>query len=270
MAYELFCSIILGIVEGLTEFLPVSSTGHMLLVMPLLGVNEREPMWQMQLWASQFAAILAVILWFWRDLWRRIFHPISPLIQDHILTKLFVAMVPTVAIAVPCKDYFEVFERPIPVAIALILGAFVMEFIDRRYRHHREMRLEDVTLTQAFLIGLIQTISMWPGVSRSAATILGGMALGLSPRVSAEFTFYLAIPTMLGATLVTARKYGFSLGGEQIAVLIVGCVAAFLVALAVVATFLQFVKRTRFTVFSVYRVALGMIVLVTAYLWSNS
>ena len=277
-------AIILGIIEGLTEFLPVSSTGHMVIAMPLLGVDAKTAPWNILLWVSQFGAILAVVVYFWRDLWRRTIGPIAARLppgiprrhlgreiwkaiaagwRQHILTKLFVAMVPTVVIAVALKKHLDPLEdMPVAVAGALIVGAFIMEFIDRRYRRVVPQELEDVTLRQAFLIGIIQCISMWPGVSRAGATIMGGMALGLTPRVATEFSFYLAIPTMLAAAVKTLWKYRHELGTASADLVIIGSAVAFVVALLVVAGFIGYVKRYRFTPFAIYRVVLGAAVLV--------
>jgi undecaprenyl-diphosphatase len=251
-------SAILGIIEGLSEFLPISSTGHLVIAMPLLGVDAREAPWNILLWVSQFFAILAVIVYFFRDLCRRVFNKPAAGWHQHLLVKLFVAMVPTVAIAVPFKDFFDPLESmPVAVAGALIVGAGILEWIDRKYRREIPQELEDVTLKQAFLIGLIQTISMWPGVSRAGATIMGGMAVGLSPRVATQFSFYLAIPTMLGAAAKTLLDKHDQLSTENLGVLLVGCVMSFIVALGVIAWFMEYVKRHRFRIFAVYRVILG-------------
>jgi undecaprenyl-diphosphatase len=259
---DVLYAILLGIVEGLSEFLPVSSTGHLILAERVLGIDGDASPWRILLWVSQFAAILAVIVYFWRDLWRRIFRPRSRDWRKHLLTKLVVAMIPTVALALPFKKYFDPLEtKPVPVAAALIVGALVMEFIDRRYRRDFPQELEDVTLRQAALIGALQCISMWPGVSRSGATIMAGMALGLTPRVATEFSFYLAIPTMLGAAAKTLLKYHSDLTGSVAALLLVGSATAFIVALLVVMAFLSYVRRYRFTPFVIYRIVLGAAVL---------
>lgn len=279
---DLIKSIILGIVEGLTEFLPVSSTGHLILVEHALGLHADQPPWNALLWISQFAAILAVVLYFWRDLWHRSVAPfraaghagaptarpaLTTILKQHILVKLFVAMVPTVVLALAFKKLLDPLESmPVAVAIALIAGAAVMELIDRRYRRTVPQELEHVTLRQAFLIGIIQCISMVPGVSRAGATIMGGMALGLTPRVATEFSFYLAIPTMLGAALKTTWKYRHELGSANLALMLAGCAASFVVALLVVELFLGYVRRYRFTAFAIYRVILGAGVLVYYFL----
>lgn len=263
---DLLKAIILGVIEGLTEFLPVSSTGHMVIAMPVMDIDEGRPPWNVLLWVSQFGAILAVMIYFWRDLWRRTFRPVTQGWQQHILAKLCVAMVPTIGLALLLKKYFDPLEgMPGAVAGALIIGAFLMEYIDRRWRRDIPQELEHVTLRQAFLIGLIQCVSMFPGVSRAGASIMGGMALGLTPRVATEFSFYLAIPTMLGAAVVTLTKHLRDLDDAAMGLLLVGTGVAFLTALAVVATFIHYVRRYRFTPFAIYRVVLGVAVL--AYYW---
>jgi undecaprenyl-diphosphatase len=268
---DLIYAIILGIIEGLTEFLPVSSTGHMVIAMPMMGVSPSKPPWNVLLWVSQFAAILAVIVVFWRDLWRRTIHPPRAGWHNHIFTKLIAAMIPTVVLAVLFHEFFEPLERsPVAVAAALILGAGAMELIDRRFRRNVRMELDDISVRQAFLLGLIQCISMWPGVSRSGATIFGGMALGLSPRVATEFTFYLAIPTMLAAAAKTLLDEGAALSAGDLWIVLVGSAVSFVVALVVIIAFLDFVKRYRFTVFAAYRVVLGVAVLAYYFLVARS
>ncbi len=259
-------AIILGIIEGLTEFLPISSTGHMVIAMPLLGVDAAAAPWSILLWVSQFAAILGVIVLFWRDLWRRVLKPPTGVWHRHLLVILFVAMVPTVGLAVPFKEYFDPLEQSPPaVAAALIVGAIIMEVIDRRCRREKAQEIEDIQLWQAFCIGLIQCISMWPGVSRAGATIMAGMALGLTPRVATQFSFYLAIPTMLGAAAKTLLDKRDQLTTDGASTVLLGSAVSFIVALVVVAWFLGFVKKHRFRVFAIYRVVLGALVLLYFY-----
>lgn len=264
---EYLQAIILGVIEGLTEFLPISSTGHMILAQPVLGVDPREPQWRVFLFVSQIGAIAAVVVYFWHDLWRRTFHPPSRLWRQHILTKLGVAMVPTLILGLSLDELMETYleGNTLAVAGALIVGAFLIELIDRRFRRSDAMQLEDVTLRQALCIGAIQCLSMWPGTSRAGASIMGGMALGLTPRVAAEFSFYLAIPTMLAAGAKRLWDYRADLTWDGAAVILLGTLVAFVVALCVVAGFMSYVRRYRFTPFAVYRVALGVLVLVVHF-----
>jgi len=262
---DYIAAIVLGVIEGLTEFLPVSSTGHMILAKPLLGIDDGQPLWRVFLFVSQLGAILAVVTYFGRDLWRRTFAP-APALREHLYVKLFVAFVPSVALGLLLNDYMEAYLEegpfaPYAVGGALILGAGAIEWIDRRYRRAGPQTLDDVTFRQALLIGLCQCVSMWPGVSRAGATIMGGMVVGLTPRVATEFSFYLAIPTMLAAGAYRTLKYRADLTSDILGVVLVGSAVAFAVALAVVAGFLQYVRTKRFTPFAVYRVLLGLAVL---------
>ncbi len=264
-------SAILGLIEGLSEFLPISSTGHMLIAEPLLGIDPELPLWRAFLFVSQLGAILAVVVVFWRDLWQRVFKPVSRDWQNHIVVKLAVAMIPTIVGALLLEHWVERHLEsgsvaPIATAAALIVGAGVMELIDRRFRHTQPMTLDDVSLKQAALIGLIQVISIWPGVSRAGATILGGMTLGLTPKVATEFSFYLAIPTMFAAAGYRLLKHGHEITTPMASVLLLGTAVAFVTALLVVVGFMGYVRRYRFTVFAIYRVLLGGAVLVWAYL----
>ncbi len=264
---EYLQAIVLGIIEGLTEFLPISSTGHMIIAQPLLSVDPHQPHWRIFLFVSQLGAILAVVVYFWRDLWQRTFRPKIRSWRQHIVTKLCVAMVPTVMIALLLERFVEtLFESgrigPPATAAALILGALAIEFIDRRFRREVEMTIDDVTLRQAFLIGAIQCLSMWPGTSRAAATIMGGMVLGLTPRVATQFSFYLAIPTMIAAGGWRLWKYRADLTLETGGIVLAGTATAFVVALMVVGAFMSYVRKRRFRPFAIYRVLLGVAVLI--------
>jgi undecaprenyl-diphosphatase len=255
-------ALILGLIEGLTEFLPISSTGHMILARPWLGIAATDPRWDALLWVSQFAAILAVVFYFGRDLLRRIVRPVRSW-REHFLTKLAAAMVPTVVIAVLLKKTAERYlENPPSVGLALIVGAIAMAWIDRRFRRDEAMDLGDITLKQAFWIGVIQCLSLWSGISRSGATIMGGMALGLTPRVATEFSFYLAIPTMLAAAVKKLGEHRQHLTPADGTLLAIGCAAAFVTSLAVAAFLIRYVRTRLFTPFVVYRIVLGTIVLV--------
>jgi undecaprenyl-diphosphatase len=257
---------VLGIIEGLTEFLPISSTGHMVIAMPLMGIRASATPWNVLLWVSQFGAILAVVVYFWRDLWNRTLGPGRGGWRGHLLTKLLVAMIPTVLVGLPLKRVLDPLEEsPVATAVALIVGAGAIWYIDRRFRRAVRMTLEDVTLGQAAFIGLIQCVSIWPGVSRSAASIMGGMVLGLSPRVATEFSFYLAIPTMLAAAVFRVGTYWSLMTWQHAALVTLGTATSFVVALLVVAGFMEYVKRYSFMPFVVYRVILGVTVLVAAW-----
>lgn len=278
---DLLRAILLGIIEGITEFLPISSTGHLIIAQPLLGVDPEKPVWRSFLFLSQSAAVLAVVVFFARDLWRRMVT--APLREArvggprpgslnfwsrHLLTKLLVAFIPAACLGLLLNDVMEKYlENPPAVALALIVGAGLMELVERFFRRERAQTLDDVTLRQAFFIGMVQVVSMWPGTSRAMVTIMGGMMAGLTPRVATEFSFYLAIPTLGAAGLYRLWKYRDDLTSDGALLLLVGCATAFLVALLAVAGLMEYVKRYRFTPFAIYRVVLGLAVL--GYWWSR-
>lgn len=256
-------AIIMGLVEGLTEFLPVSSTGHMIIVAPLIGVDQSTSTWSVFLFVSQFGAILAVILYFWPDLWRRIRSFTPQRASSHLFTKLIVAMLPSVVVGLLANDFMEAHleQNPVAVAAALIVGAVAMELIDRRFRRTSGPALDEVTYRQALIIGLGQVLSIWPGTSRSMATIMAGMLAGLPVRTAAEFSFFIAIPTMLLASAWKLFKHFGDISNDAAGVILVGTVTAFVTALVVIAGFMQFIRTNRFTPFAVYRVLLGVAVL---------
>jgi undecaprenyl-diphosphatase len=259
---DLVRAIVLGIIEGLTEFLPVSSTGHLILAMPWLGIDEKLPPWPVFLYFIQIGAILAVVVYFWRRLWRQVLSRPTAGWGSHIITKLLVAMLPTAVVGLKLNEIMEKYlEKPLPVALALIVGAGVMVWIERRYRRSSPMKIEEVNLKQAFAVGVAQCVSIIPGTSRAMATIMGGMLFGLSPAVAAEFSFYLAIPTLCGAGMVRIIKHRAELTSQSAAVLGLGFWVSFVVALLVVAAFMRYVQTRRLWPFAVYRVALGLLVL---------
>jgi undecaprenyl-diphosphatase len=265
---ETLQAIILGIIEGLTEFLPVSSTGHMVLAMPWLGIDGAQPPWPVFLYFIQIGAILAVVLYFWRRLWRQILTRPSAGAGSHIVTKVVVAMVPSAIVGLTLDEIMETYlEKPLPVAIALIVGAGVMILIERKCVRRNEMGIGDVSLRQAFCVGLAQCFSVVPGTSRAMATIMGGIAVGLRPAVAAEFSFYLAIPTLIGAGLVRILKHRHEITADSAAMLAVGFAVSFLVALAVVSAFMRYIQTRPLQPFAIYRILLGAVVL--CWWWSQ-
>lgn len=256
---------ILGIIEGLTEFLPVSSTGHMLLAMPVLDIKPETPPWPVFLFFIQIGAILAVVLYFWRDLFKHTFRPRSARVQDHLLTKLFVGTLPGGIIGLLFDDYVEsVLYGPVPIAITLIIGAVVMVIIELIFRRMEGPGLDGITLKQALIIGVAQCIAIIPGTSRSMATILGGLLVGLPATTAAEFSFLLAIPMICGAGMLKFIKHWESLQGEMFPLLGLGFSVSFVVALLVVAAFMNYIRKRSLIPFAAYRVVLGVIVLIAA------
>lgn len=287
-------AIILGIVEGLTEFIPVSSTGHMILVEPLLGIKEGDPFWTGTFDIFiQIGAILAVLLYFWRRLYRLVVRPAGKRYyvgkssrqsiypggtvleyasikdegaasswQDHILVKLYVAFLPAAFVGALAGDHIEKhLKTPAVVAGALVGGGIAIILIELFVRKSRYTDAAAIPLRVAFLIGVAQCLAFIPGTSRSAATIMGAMVLGLSAPAAAEFSFFLAIPTMFAAGGYSLLKHLDEIRPEQFAVLGLGFAVAFVVALLVVAAFMRFIQTHRFTSFAVYRIVLGAAVL---------
>lgn len=255
-------AVVLGVIEGLTEFLPVSSTGHMILAMPLLGIDETQQPWKAFLFFVQIGAIVAVIVYFGRSLVHDLLGDFHRPWRDRLIVKLAAAFLPAAVIGKLFNDAMERYlEHPLPVAIALIVGAGVMEWIERGHREGPTERIDAVTLRQAVLIGLAQCVSMIPGTSRAMATIFGGLLVGLRPVVAARFSFYLAIPTLCAAGAYRLLKHRDELRPEDASVLGVGFATAFVVAMLVVDGFMQYIARRRMRPFAVYRAALGVAVI---------
>ena len=270
MFLEIIKAILMGIVEGVTEWLPISSTGHMILLEQIVKFNATEEFMSMFRVVIQLGAILAVVVLFWSKLWPfGIQHGrvISKPTVWQLWFKVVAATIPVLLIS-PLDDWMEAhFYNYITVAAMLILYGVLFLVIENRRSAPRVARLEQITYKEAFLVGVWQMLAIIPGTSRSGATIVGGLLLGLSRACVAEFTFYLAIPVMAGASLLKVVKFvlsGVAMTGTEIAVLVVGCVVAFVVSLAAIRFLMDYVKRHNFKVFGVYRIVLGVIVLVVA------
>ncbi len=254
-----FDAFILAIVEGLTEFLPVSSTGHMIIASSVLGIAS-DPFTKVFTVAIQFGAILSVLVLYWK----RFFQSID------FYFKLFVAFIPAMVLGFLLSDYIDqLLERVEVVALMLIVGGIIFLFIDKLFHESEENGIKEVSYKTAFRIGLFQTIAMIPGVSRSAATIIGGLTQKLTKKTAAEFSFFLAVPTMLAATLYKLLKFyqeGNAFGSHEISILLFGNVAAFIVAILAIKSFISFLTSHGFKLFGVYRIALGAIILALYWL----
>ena len=261
-------AVILGVVEGLTEFLPISSTGHQIVVADLLGFGgERAMAFNIII---QLGAILAVVVLFWNKLWPfglRHGRVTSKPEVWQLWFKVVAATLPVLVIS-PLDDWVEArFYNYITVAAMLILYGILFIVVENRRTAPHVARLEQITYKEAFLIGVWQMLAIIPGTSRSGATIVGGLLLGLSRACVAEFTFYLAIPVMAGASLLKVVKFalsGVAITGTEIAVLVVGCAVAFVVSLAAIRFLMDYVKRHNFKFFGLYRIVLGLVVLAVA------
>ncbi len=256
-----FKAIMLAVVEGFTEFLPISSTGHLILLDRLVQLSADREFTDAFIVMIQLPAILSVVLYFWKDLWP--FHSDAGerWARFGLWVKIVLAFLPAAVLGALFDDFMEEhLFNPGVVAGALLVGGIVLIALEQRRHVTGFASARDIPAKTAFFIGLIQCIAMVPGTSRSAATIIGAMVLGSSRVAAAEFSFFLAIPTMLGATAFTVAKRGLHFDAMQWAVLGVGSVASFLMALAVVAALMNFVQRHNFTVFGWYRIALAVVV----------
>ena len=264
-------AVLFGIVEGVTEWLPISSTGHMILlneILPFEGVSES--FYSMFEVVVQLGAILAVVVLFWHQIW-----PLGRNQQTgrvewkrSILTlwcKILVACVPAAVIGLLFDDVFErLFYNYVSVAIALIVFgvAFIVVENLRKGRKSRIRSLARLDYKTVLLIGVFQVIAaVFPGTSRSGATIVGALMLGVSRKVAAEFTFFLAIPVMFGASLLKLVKYGFAFAGNELAILLVSMIVAFAVSILVIQFLLSYIRKHDFKVFGWYRIVLGAVVL---------
>jgi undecaprenyl-diphosphatase len=257
-------SIILGVVEGITEFLPVSSTGHMILVKDALGIAEGNAFWDMFIVVIQLGAILSVVVFFFKKLWpfgaRK---SLDIKIQTWVLwMKTLVAVVPALVLGALFDDVLEKYLlKPVPVACALLGWGIVLILVEKLHKKETVDTTRKLSYMQALMIGFAQCLAMIPGTSRSAATIISAMFLGCSRVVAAEFSFFLAIPTMAAASGYSLLKHAKIMTSHEYAVLAVGFVVSFAVALAVIAGFMRFISRHNFIPFGVYRIVLGGAVL---------
>ena len=270
MFLEILKAILMGIVEGITEWLPISSTGHMILVEQVVKFNASEEFMSMFRVVIQLGAIMAVVVLFWGKLWPfglKQGRVISKPSVWNLWFKVVAAAIPVLIIS-PLDNWMEDhFYNYITVAAMLILYGVLFFVVENRRAAPKVTRLDQITYRDAFIIGLWQCLAIIPGTSRSGATIVGGLLLGLSRACVAEFTFYLAIPVMAGASLLKVVKFvlgGSAMTGTEIAVLVVGCVVAFGVSLAVIRFLMDYVKRHDFKFFGAYRIVLGIIVLAVA------
>ena len=267
MFLEIMKAILMGIVEGITEWLPISSTGHMILVEQVVKFNASEEFMSMFRVVIQLGAILAVVVLFWNKLWPfglRHGRVCSKPAVWQLWFKVVAATIPVLIIS-PLDDWFEArFYNYITVAAMLILYGVLFLVVENRRTTPRVTKLEQISYRDALLIGVWQCLAIIPGTSRSGATIVGGLLLGLSRARVAEFTFYLAIPVMAGASLLKVLKFalsGAAMTGTEIAVLVVGCVVAFAVSMGAIRFLMDYVKKHTFTAFGWYRIALGIVVL---------
>ena len=264
---EILKTILFGIVEGITEWLPISSTGHMILLNEFVKLDVSEEFWEMFLVVIQLGAILAVVLLFWNKIFPFRFKE-KPVIRIDIFVlwfKILVACIPAAVIGLAFDDVFDaLFYNPTCVAVALIVFGIAFIVIENRNRNMspKITELQQITFQTAFMIGVFQLLAaVFPGTSRSGAPIVGALLIGVSRTVAAEFTFFLAIPVMLGASLLKIVKFGFDFTGAELTILLVGMVSAFVVSVVVIRFLMGYIKKHDFKVFGWYRIILGAAVL---------
>ncbi|WP_343623174.1 undecaprenyl-diphosphate phosphatase [Flavobacterium lindanitolerans] len=262
---DLIEAILIAIVEGLTEYLPVSSTGHMIFTSSYFGIQEDDFTKLFQV-SIQFGAILAVVVLYWRK-----FFNFSKL---NFYIKLALAVVPALVLGYLFDDYIdEVLGNPIPIAIVLIVGGFILLFIDNYFKNPVVAEEEDISIKKAVTIGFWQCLAMMPGTSRSAASIIGGMQQGLTRQVAAEFSFFLAVPTMLAVTCysVFLKTYkvsglkGYELltqSGDNLKLFVIGNIIAFIVAIIAIKFFIGVIKKYGFKPWGYYRIVAGTLLLI--------
>jgi len=264
-------AIIIAIVEGLTEFLPVSSTGHMIITSSLLGIQKDEFTKLFEV-AIQFGAILSVIILYWRKFFQ--FH------RWQFYIKLLIGVIPALLLGFLFSDKIDaMLESPTTVAVAMLAGGIVLMFIDSMFKNAKTESDDQITYTQSFITGIWQTIAMIPGVSRSAASIIGGMSQKFTRNLAAEFSFFLAVPTMFAATAysVFVKKWtgnggierkGYELileNNDNLIAFIVGNIVAFVVAMLAIRFFINYLKIYGFRIFGLYRILAGIILLILIF-----
>lgn len=268
---EILKAVLFGVVEGITEWLPISSTGHMILLDEFVQLNVSEEFLSMFLVVIQLGAIMAVVILFWNQLW-----PFSTKEKYFIKKdtfsmwfKILAACIPAAVVGILFEEKLdELFYNYWTVALALIVFGVLFIVIEKQNRGMRIKinSISEITYPAALWIGVFQLIAaVFPGTSRSGATILGAIMIGVSRTVAAEFTFFLAVPVMLGASLLKIVKFGFTFTSMELVLLIVGMAVAFLVSIAVIKFLLGYIRKHDFTVFGWYRIILGIVVL--AYFW---
>ena len=255
-----FQAIILAVIEGITEFLPISSTGHMIIASNVMGIASDEYV-KMYTVSIQFGAILSVVVLYWKRFFQSI----------HFYWKLFLGFLPAGVIGFLFNDYIDaLLENATVVAISLVVGGIVLLFIDKIFKanEHSDKKVDSKT---AVAIGFFQVLAMVPGVSRSAATIIGGLTQKLSRKTAAEFSFFLAVPTMFVVTAYKTYKYQSNIGfkTDDLGMLAVGNVIAFIVGMLAIKFFIDFLTKYGFKMFGIYRIILGLVILTLSILGYN-
>lgn len=270
--FEILKAILFGIVEGITEWLPISSTGHMILLDEFVKLNVSEAFMEMFLVVIQLGAILAVVVTYWKKLFPFSLGRGKLLIKKDIMimwVKIVAACIPAALVGVLWDDKIEaLFYNYKTVAIMLILFGILFIVVENRNKGKKSKinTISQITFKAALMVGFFQLIAaVFPGTSRSGATILGGIFIGMSRTIAAEFTFFMAVPVMFGASLLKLVKFGLAFSGSEIIILLVGMVTAYVVSVVIIKFLMQYIKNRDFKIFGWYRIVLGVIVLL--YFW---
>ena len=265
---EIIKAIFFGIVEGITEWLPISSTGHMILLNELVKLDVSQEFYDMFQVVIQLGAIIAVVILFWKQIWPVKKEKEKLTLDKNILSlwgKILVACIPAAIIGLLFDEVFEkLFYNYVCVAIALIVFGIAFIIIENKNKgkNSKINSLAELSYNTVLLIGIFQLIAaIFPGTSRSGATIVGALLLGVSRTVAAEFTFFLAIPVMFGASLLKLVKFSFAFSGMELAILLVGMIVAFITSMFIIKFLMSYIKKHDFKVFGWYRIVLGIIVL---------
>jgi len=265
---EIIKVIFLGIIEGITEWLPISSTGHMLLVDEFIKLNMSDAFKEMFFVVIQLGAILAVVVIFWNKMWPFDFsrHRYSLIRKDvfSIWFKTVVACIPGAIVTLLFDDYIEEhFHNPLVISLTLIIYGIAFIVIESRNRRVKPYirSVYDIGYDTALVIGLFQVLSIIPGTSRSGSTIIGALLIGVSRVAAAEFTFFLAVPVMFGLSAIKLLKFGFAFTASEFIALFIGMLVAFTVSVLVIKFLMSYIKRNDFKIFGIYRIALGILVI---------
>lgn len=263
---EILKSVVLGVVEGITEWLPISSTGHMILVDQFLQLNVSESFKSFFMVVIQLGAVLAVVVIYWHKL-----NPIKRVngaltVEKQTIDmwmKIVIACVPAAIIGILFDDVFEaLFYNPISIAIMLILFGVLFIVVENMHIKTTTTKISDITYRSAIIIGLFQVVAaVFPGTSRSGATIVGALLIGISRFVATEFTFFMSVPVMFGASLLKIVKLGLAFTAQEYVILVVGCFVSFAVSIVAIRFLLGYIKKNDFKAFGWYRIALGLVVL---------
>ncbi|KGE12780.1 undecaprenyl-diphosphate phosphatase [Sphingobacterium deserti] len=249
-----FQAIVLAIIEGLTEFLPVSSTGHMIIGTALMGM-EPSPFVKLFTIVIQLGTILSVLVLYFKRFFKSL----------NFYYKLVVAAIPASVLGLLFNDFIDsLLESPLTVAVMLVIGGLALLFVDKWFNKPQIDNSDNISYKQSFIIGLYQCLALIPGTSRSASTIVGAMTQNLTRKAAAEFSFFLAIPMMLGASVVKLYKFfkeGHTFSGEEVNLLILGNVIGFIVAIIAIKTFINLLTRYGFKVFGWYRIIVGLVII---------